>query len=67
MGMYEIRRRIQIAMAAAALVAAPALAGAPLNIRLRQRVSLEPATLALDVVVERDANEPRDPDLCRLR
>jgi hypothetical protein len=39
--------------AAAALLAVPALAGEPLDIRIRPHVSVEPVTLALDVVVER--------------
>jgi len=47
--------RVRLAIAAVALLGTPALANDPLDIRVRRHFSVEPATLALDVVVERHA------------
>jgi hypothetical protein len=48
--------RTRVVTAVAVLLAAPAVAGEPLDIRVRPHVSVEPATLALDVVVERHSD-----------
>ena len=45
--------RTELAIAFAALLAAPTLAGGQLDIRVRPSFSTEPATLALDVMVEK--------------
>ena len=47
--------RTQLAIAFAALLAAPAFAGGQLEMRVRPSISTEPATLALDVMVEKHA------------
>ena len=46
--------RTQAAVVAIALLAAPARAGEAVDIRVRQYVSIAPATLAFDIVVEKD-------------